>query len=188
MALSDILAKIKEEIQNQAKEFEKAHEAELAELKKQFADKEKDQASAMDKKVENHCSRIIEKTEILAEMEGKNALLHAKREMIDEIFEAATEELVKSSKYEEILVDLLKKADFKEDSVEIVPAKGKEAETKKAISASGKHFKMSEKSAHIKGGFIIRSKEIEIDNSFKTIIQTQLRDDLEIEVAKLLFA
>ena len=83
---------------------------------------------------------------------------------------------------------MLNKADLEgEGEVKVVSAKGKEDSTKKAIAASGKNYSIDDKSINIQGGFILKTEKIEIDNSFETIIKKQLREELEINVHKLLF-
>ncbi len=47
---------------------------------------------------------------------------------------------------------------------------------------------MANKTADIRGGFILESDKIEIDNSFESILNNQLRGNLELEVAKTLFS
>ena len=130
---------------------------------------------------------MLEKAENLADQERKNQLLFAKRKFIDKVLTSAIDELADSPDYEKILVDMLKKADLDDANTVVVPAKGKEDKTKKAIKESGKTFFLSEKSADIKGGFILKTDKVEIDNSFETIIGNQLRGDLEIDLNKLLF-
>ena len=58
---------------------------------------------------------------------------------------------------------------------------------KEAIKESGKKYMLSDKGAAIKGGFILKTEKIEVDNSFETVIGEQLREDLEIKLHKLLF-
>lgn len=187
MALADILEKINKEtleaiakLEERFKEQKKKLEAD-SEQEQKLIDKE------MNAKVEEKSKQILEKAEQLAEREAKNNLLTAKRKVIDQALEKAVEALANSDKYESILTDILKKIDLDDENTVVIPAKGKEEETKKAIKESGKKFFLSEKSSSIKGGFIIKTDKVEIDNSFETIINHELREDLEIKLHKTLF-
>lgn len=187
MALSNILEKIKKEAEAKVAELEKEHKAKIDDLEKANKEKQKDIDEEMHKKVEENTKKIIAKAENLAEIERKNELLHAKRQIIEEALENSIEELSKLENYEEVITTMLEKAELKGDNTVVVPAKGKEEATKTAIQKSGKNYFLSEKSANIAGGFILKTDTIEIDNSFSTIIKEQLREDLEIKLHKLLF-
>ncbi len=186
MALSDILDQIEKETAGKMEQLKK----DFADKKKTLEQKSKDKQKGIDEdihqKVDEKSKKILEKAELLAEMEGKNKVLGLKRKLIEEAFDKAVEELVSSPKYVDLLAAMLKKAEV-EGEATIIPAKGKESETKKAIEQSGKNYKLADNSANIKGGFILQSEKIEIDNSFETIVKNQLRGELEIQLNKLLF-
>lgn len=187
MALSDILAKIEKQTKEKIIELEKEFEKKKAALEKEALEKREKIDHEMREKIEENSKKIIEKAESLAERESKNSLLRAKREIIDEALEEAISELAKIGNYEKIITEMLKSSPLEGDHVTVVPPKGKEEETKNAIRHSGKAYFLSEKSADIAGGFIVKTDKIEIDNSFETIINNQLREDLEIKLNKLLF-
>jgi len=187
MALSDILAKIEKETAERIAQMEKELKEKKEKLEKENNEKQKTIDEEMHQKVEEKGNKIIEKAEHLAEREEKNTILEAKREVIDEALDEAVTELSKADNYKELLIEMLKKTDFAEEGTVVVPAKGKEEATKKAIKDSGKNYFLSDKSAAISGGFIIKTDKVEIDNSFETLVKGQLREDLEIKLHKLLF-
>lgn len=187
MALSDILDKIKDETDSKLKELNEEYEAKLAALEADFKEKKEKAKAEMDEQVAVNSKKILNKMETVAKMEAKNKLLKEKRELLDAIFADALNALAGSGKYQDMLTALLKHSQIKGDDVKVVPAKGKEDATKAALSASGKSYQMADKSADIKGGFILQSEKIEIDNSFESILHKQLRGDLELEIAKTLF-
>lgn len=186
MALSDLLEKIEQDTVVRIADLEKQFQEKMQSLEGANTARQKQIDEEMHVKVDERSKKIIEKAENLAERESSNKLLAAKRSVIDEALDAAVEALATAENYEEILTDMLKAADLPEDTV-VVPAKGKEDLTKKAIKASGKKFFLSDKSAHISGGFILKTEKVEVDNSFETIIKSQLREELEIKLHKLLF-
>jgi len=187
MALSDILEKIGKEAREKIDQLEKEHKEKIDQLEKEYKEKQKEIDEQIHKKVEENTKKILSKAENLAEIERKNQLLKAKREILGEALEQAVQELSKLENYEEIVTNMLKKTELKSENTVVVPAKGKEEETREAIKNSGQNYFLSEKSANIKGGFILKTDKIEIDNSFETIIKEQLREDLEIKLHKLLF-
>lgn len=186
MALTDILAKIKKETDEKIAQLEKNFEAKKKSLEEEDREKRKRIENDMDEKVEERSKKLIEKAENLAERERKNKFLQAKHRLIDKALEQTIAALISSDKYETFIVNMLKKSDLKGDVV-VVPAKGKEDLTKKAIKESGKDYSLADHSAHIKGGFILKTEKIEVDNSFEMIIGGQLREDLEIKLHKLMF-
>lgn len=187
MALTDILEKISEELAENLKQLEKSFNEKEKKLEEEYEKKQKDLDKALHEKVQEKSAKILEKTENLATQEGKNELLKEKRKLMDTFIEKAIDEISKSDKYESIITKMLKQSDIKGEGAVVVPAKGKEEETKRAIKESGKDYFLSDKSENMKGGVIIKTDKIEIDNSFETIINSQLREDLEISLNKLLF-
>ena len=187
MALSDILDKIKEETDAKINEINEQYKAKLSALEADFKEKKEKAKAEMDEQVAVNSKRILNKMETVAKMEAKNKLLKEKRELLDTIFEEALNALVAAENYQDMVTTLLKHSQIKGDDVIVVPAKGKEDVTASALSASGKPYKMADKPADIKGGFILQSDKIEIDNSFESILNKQLRDDLELDIAKMLF-
>jgi len=188
MALTDILEEIKKETEEKMKTLEKEYADKIKGIDEKFAAKSKDAEKEMDEQVAGNSKKILNKMTTHAKMEAKNKLLKEKRELMDDIFTEALKQLAHSDKYKDMLVSLLKHSGLKGEGITVCPAKGKEDETKAAITAAGKDYKLCDKSLDIKGGFVLRSAKIEIDNSFESILYKQLKDDLELEVAQTLFA
>ncbi len=188
MALTDILDQIKKETEEKMKELDTQHAKKLSKLDDEFAAKMKNAELLMDEAVTENSKKILNKMTTHAKMEAKNKLLSEKRELMDVVFEAALKELAHSDNYKGLLVGLLKHGGLTGEGITVCPAKGKEEETRAAISESGKDYNMSDESLNIKGGFVLKSEKIEIDNSFESILNKQLRSDLELEVAKSLFS
>lgn len=186
MALQDILDKISQQTEEKLKQLATQFENEKKRLAEENDRKKGKISEDMEKKVEDNQRKIMEKAETLAERETKNQILTAKHKVLEEALEEAANKLSKAENYEEILAGMMQKIQIQDDAV-IIPARGKEEATKKALQKSGKSFSISEKSANIKGGFILQTDTLEIDNSFETIIKNQLRSELEIKLHKLLF-
>lgn len=187
MALSDILDKIKEETDSKIEELNDEYKARILALEAEVKEKKEKAKEEMDEQVRVNSKKILNKMETAAMMEAKSKLLKEKRDLLDSIFGEVLDRLVSADNYKEMITGLLKASEIEGDNVLLVPAKGKEDVTASALSASGKPYKMADKSANIKGGFILESERIEIDNSFESILNKQLRDDLELDIAKMLF-
>jgi len=187
MALSDILDKIKEETDLKMAELNEEYEAKILAFEAEIKEKKEKAKKEMDEQVKVNSKKILNKMETAAMMEAKSKLLKEKRGLLDSIFDEVLDRLISAENYKEMIVGLLKASEIEGDNVLLVPAKGKEEVTASALSASGKPYKMADKSSHIKGGFILESDKIEINNSFESILNKQLRDDLELDVAKMLF-
>lgn len=186
MALNDIL----EQIASEAKVKSDELSSQFDELKKQMEAEQTASLNQMEKdsekKTAEDSKKSKEKAEMEAEMEAKNGLLTAKRQVIDETLIKSITELAASDQYVNILADMLRSTDL-DSSAEVIPARGKEDQTRKAIEASGKNYRVASESANFSGGFILKADKVEIDNSFETLIQNELRPNLEIELNKVLF-
>ncbi len=119
---------------------------------------------------------IMRQESARAELEGKKAVLAAKKEVIDEVFANAKDEMMKSNA--DIVPRLLEQAK-KEIAIEYVYCNKKD-------SSMVKKYKVKESA--INGGIIAENKEqtIRIDLSLDTLF-SQVRDNYLDEVAATLF-
>ncbi|MBD3329947.1 hypothetical protein GF354_00280 [Candidatus Peregrinibacteria bacterium] len=187
MAINDILEKIEKESAEKISKLKEEFEAKKEALREEYAHKQKALDKDLHERIEEKSAKLLEKAASLAERESKNQMLEAKRTVIEDALSKAVDALAKSGNYEAILTEILNKIDLKGENIVVIPAKGKESQTATAIKASGKSYMLSETAADIKGGVIIKTSRVEIDNSFETIIYSFLRDELEIKINKLLF-
>lgn len=187
MALNDILEQIKEENQKKLEEINKEFDEKIKKIDSEYETKMEKAKKATNTQVETNSKKVTNKMITVAKMEAKNKLLKEKRKVMDEIFDEALNQIVESDDYKKLIVGLLKHAGIKGEDIIVVPAKGKEKETKEALEQSGQSFELSDISADIRGGFILTSEKVEIDNSFESILNKQLRDELELDIAKSLF-
>lgn len=187
MALKDILAKIEKEGDHKIANITKEAEKVVKQITKEYSQKRTQTEADLTAKTEEKAEKLQEKTRIFAKMEGKNSLLTAKRSLINQTFEKAIESLAGSANYVSFLVPLLKKAAAEFTESLVLPAKGKESETQKAVQEAGVNFTVSDKTAAIKGGFILESGKIEVNFSFEDILLKQLRDQIEPLIIKTLF-
>ncbi|MDI3481487.1 MAG: V/A-type H+/Na+-transporting ATPase subunit [Tepidanaerobacteraceae bacterium] len=140
-----------------------------------------------------------EKRKILsmAELEERKRLLAAKQQIIDDVFEKARQELenMPDDEYLNFMQAMILKTATSGDEEIIVNEKDKNRVTPEFLSNINEQLKkkgkigklrFSSETRPIIGGFILKSREMEINSSFDAIIKSQ-REDLETEISKRLF-
>ena len=127
-----------------------------------------------------------------AKLKVRNDKLAAKQKVIDEVFEASIEALTKLSKK-----DFL---NFVKEAILSMNLNGKynlilnkeglanidDTFIKELNSKIDGELVLSKTTGDFKGGFVLENNGIEINNTYEALV-TSLRDDLEFEVAKVLF-
>ena len=143
------------------------------------------------------CEDILSGSRRIAEMEAKKSVLSVKQEMISAAFDAAREEIVNMprDKYTQFLARMAAEAATSGMEEIVLNARDK-AEVGKAVckaanellSAKGTPGKLtvSEDTADISGGVIVRFGGIETNCSIDALIR-QRRSGLSTEVAAVLF-
>ncbi len=152
--------------------------------------------------------QIIEKAELeavevkkrliaVAELEARKQKLKAKQEVVDEAFELALQKLnnLPDLEYQSILVEMISNSIETGKEEVLLSQRDKQRldpgfidQLNKKLSQKGVNgnLKISDEARNISGGFILKSGDIEINNSFEAIIRMK-RDDIETEVIKSLF-
>ena len=127
-----------------------------------------------------------------AKLKVRNDKLAAKQQVIDEVFEKSIEKLTKLSK-EEFL-------NFVTEAILSMNLSGKHnlVLNREGLSLVDDNFitelnskinaeiVLSKTTGNFKGGFVLENNGIEINNTYEALVSS-LRDDLEFEVAKVLF-
>lgn len=132
-----------------------------------------------------------------AELRSRNEKLTAKQAVIDKVFEKSIEKLCKMSDQEikEFIKNKIVNADIVGDETIILNEKGNKLvdanllkEINSELLAKGKkgELTINKEVRNFKGGFILEKDGIEINNTFEDLVNSE-RDDLEFEVAKVLF-
>jgi|GEM_PF-1841887 len=191
MALKDIEQKIIFEAGRKAEEIKKAAE-EAA--RKSFLARERvvieaelSAVRAAEKEGETIKIEMVSPVKISA----KNELLAKKQEMMEKVYKETLSDLKKlgEKSYRQAVLGLLKSLP-KGVSGEIVPRAGKEAVTRRAVSAYLKEQKkaptllVKKGTKEISGGFIFKSEKFNMDLSFESIMRG-VREKTESKVAKI---
>lgn len=126
-----------------------------------------------------------------AEMDAKKTILAAKQEMVDAAYTRALDALCSLSgeKKTALLASLLVRASAT-GREEAVFSAADRADGEKAVARanaeSGKVLTLARDAAPIRGGFILRDRNVEVNCAFETLLRLQ-RTETAGAVAKLLF-
>lgn len=178
-------ANIKRAEEEAAKIIEEAQK-EAAAKKAQILEKAKQEAVDVKKRLK-----------AMAELEARKKKLQARQEVVDEAFNKTIEKLnsLPDREYEEIISQMIVNSVESGSEEIILSPKDKQRispgfieNINKKLSQKGidGKIKLSEETKNISGGFILKSGDIEINNSFEAIIKMK-REEVEAEVIKALF-
>jgi V/A-type H+-transporting ATPase subunit E len=118
--------------------------------------------------------------------QAQTEIINQKQNIIDRVYKSALNKLngLNDSDYIALTTKLINR--LPEEDGKLISAKGKETLLKKALKQSGRKFEILAETANVSGGFIFRSKSVEIDNTFASLINNS-RDWTVLEVSKMLF-
>jgi len=186
MPLSHIQETIKREAEKRIQEIEAQAQKQVSEIEAQISIEKENLIKSVEQKAQSKIKNLKEQSKTALEVQERNAILQRKQELLLESQKNVLDALQKLQgiEYEKIISNLLKKVELKDSAEMIVPA-GTESESKKALSASGKKFVIKVDSK-LKGGFVIKTKSIEINNSFEDIVK-QIFEEKEMKIVNLLF-
>ena len=128
-----------------------------------------------------------------AQMEARKVQLAAKQEMVEKAYIQALDKLcaLPEEQYVALLADLLVKASSngKEEAVFSPEDRERvgEAAVAKANELSGKQLRLSDETQPIRGGFILKDKNVEVNCTFETLVRLQ-KAETAGAVAQKLFA
>lgn len=176
--IDQVLTTAREQAAKIAEKYEAQAEAEAAELKAKNA------------------KAAVEREERLvsaAQMEARKTALAAKQELVESVYTKALEKLcaLPDAQYTEIVAALLAEAaPAGRGTVLFAPEDRKRigAEAVKQANArlQGGQLTLSEETAEIRGGFILRDDKVEVNGTFETLVRLQ-KAETAGAVAKKLF-
>ena len=174
-----------------------------------LADAEKEKNKIITKKQEEASSvkdNILEKAEreaasrkeriiSSAQLQARNEKLEAKQKIISETFDLSIEALCNadSEDFKGFVKEVILNSNISGVQNLILNDQGKKIITESFVTeinnelGNKANIVLSEKSGNFKGGFILEKDGIEINNTFEALVDS-LRDDLSLEVAKVLFS
>lgn len=157
-----------------------------------YQKKAADEAEVLRARNEKRADERKERLISAAQMEARKTQLAAKQEMLEAAYDLALEKLcsMPEADYVNVLVSLLQKASVTGKEEIILSSADREKIGKALVekaNAGGKHLKLSEETADIRGGFILRADKVEVNCAFETLVRLQ-RAETAGAVAKILFA
>ncbi len=148
-------------------------------------DKAAKEKAKNDKIVAEEKEKVAAKQISGAEMDAKKAVLAAKQEMLEEVIKEAEARLVDlpDAEYAEVIGRMLDNMDKRLGTEVIVSDRDR---TRLADVVAAKGFALSDKTADINGGLIIKNGDIEYNYSFGSIIAIE-KEEIQQIAAKILF-
>lgn len=179
--IDKIIADADESVKNILSEARNAADAIISEAEEKAA-REK---AKNDKLVAEEKEKVTAKQISGAEMQAKKAVLVQKQLLLEEVIEEAEKRLINlpDDEYVKVIGNMLNSID-KSLGTEVIVAKRDKERLSEVISEKG--FTLSERTADIKGGIIIRNGDIEYNYSFGSIITIE-KEDIQQIAAKILF-
>lgn len=189
MALSDIIQKITDEANKKTAFMKQVADDEIKKIKEEGVQNSDLKKKEIEKRVTKKYDSIVEKAKILGNMEVKSNLLKGKREVINLAYSSVQEELLSlsDSDYSQLLASMMKKTAEVMPKGDLLVPQGKKKQTEDAIREAKADYHIKEESSSLKGGFILHSSKSEMNLSFSHLLGKIVRQDTELEVAKILF-
>lgn len=193
MALEDIIKRIKDDARAEVARIEE----DARHQRQEILEKARQEAEGFEQKlmeeVRKKAAQQRERVISMARLELRKTLLQKKQEGIEEAFSRATKKLMnlKREDYLALLKRLLLRATESGDEEIIVSESHRSMVSDDFLSQVNKEIgggklRLSKESREMGGGFILRKGRREINYSLEMILK-DLKDELEPEVARILF-
>jgi len=179
--IDKIIADAEETVKKITDEAKEAAEATI----KSYEDKAAKEKAKNDKIVADEKERVIAKQISSAQMSAKKSVLARKQSILEDVLKEAEKRLnnLSDKEYVKVIGTMLDSIDKNLGTEVIVSSKDR---LRIADVISEKGFVLSDKTADIEGGLIIRNGDIEYNYSFNSIITIE-KDDIQQIAAKILF-
>jgi V/A-type H+-transporting ATPase subunit E len=154
-------------------------------LLKAAKDKAHRQLDQLDRDAQSEAAAVKAKEISAADMQAKKKILETKQEILAEVIAEAEIRLVsmEDAEYAKVVGGMLSRVD-KSLGTEIIVSKKDAARLADVVKEQG--FVLSEKTADINGGFIVKNGDIEYNYSFESIITVE-KEAIRQAAAAILF-
>ena len=191
--MEKITARMKEDAARSLSELNAQTEQELRRIREESAARAEKERETADGRAHLAAQERYERLCSAAEMETRKLTLSAKQKVLAETYDRAADLLhgYPTRKYLDLLIHLLKRAASMGTEEILLSQKdhdtlGREL-TERANRELGTHLTLSEKCADIRAGFLLVSRECDVNCSFETLLALS-RERTERGAAELLFA
>jgi V/A-type H+-transporting ATPase subunit E len=194
MGIENIKQRILDKAKSEASLLISKEKEKIKEKKKAFEEQQKLLFSQKEEKELEKIQSELKKRIEQENLKKDRLLLEKKKYLLDKFFLEIEEKIadLPEKQYKEFLVDLILRDAPKGRSLLFVREKDKKLFTKKLLLeinnklGNDREIILSEEPANIKGGFILKGAEVEIDDSVEMLVK-DLREKEEIVIAKKLF-
>ena len=151
------------------------------------------EARDLEAKNEKAAAEQEERLVSAAQMKARKVQLAAKQEMVEKAYIQALDKLcaMPQEQYVSVLANLLVEASSNGKEEAVFSKEDRErvgkAAVAKANELSGKQLRLSEETQPIRGGFILKDKNVEVNCAFETLVRLQ-KAETAGAVVKTLFA
>lgn len=190
--IEKITQRIEAEAQAEIDRVMEEARAEAARITARYQAQADAEAADLAAKNEKAAAEREERLVSVAQMEARKVQLAAKQEMVEKTYVRALEKLcaMSDAQYVTVLAGLLTQASSTGREEAIFSAEDRErvgeAAVAKANEISGKHLVLSKETRPIKGGFILKDQNVEVNCTFDTLVRLQ-KAETAGAVAKKLF-
>ena len=180
------------EAKEQAEKIIKEADDRVKEMKGQAAKNAEEITKVRLHKAETEAREAAARKLSMEELELKKEILKAKQGFIDQAFEKALSRLkgLPEETYADMVVSILKDAKVTGEEEIVVSQRDREmfekGLLKKINDRLGFEIKLSDETRSMQGGFIVKTRGVEINNSFETLLRME-RERIETEIADILF-
>ena len=180
-----IIDKIIAEAEEAAKATLARGQKEVDAILKAAQDKVDKEMDVFDRNAQAEAEKAASKEISGAEMQAKKTILEAKQNILAEVIAEAEKRLLslEDAEYAKVIGGMLERLDKSLGTEIIVSAKDN---SRLAAVVAEKGFVLSEKTADISGGFIVKNGDIEYNYSFESIITVE-KEEIQQIAAKILF-
>ena len=170
MALDDIKKAILTEAQKAADDHKAEGQKKVESIQKELNQKIDDKKSEIIASAQRKANQKVQQAQFKIQSQTQSKVLDQKQQVINKVYKLALEKLaeIDDAKYVELIEKLITK--LPEGDGQLISVEGKQDLLKKALENSGKEYELSTDTVGGKGGFIFKSKKIEVDQTFKALI------------------
>ena len=187
MSIEKITARILQEARDEAASLTSAAQKEAADRLAEAQAQAMEIASQMNAKAAEDAATLKERKKSVAELEARKLLLGAKQDMIEQSFGEAVKEL--AAMPEEDYLGFLKEqlAGYTKGEILLSAADKARIGSKLASLVSGSGLTVSEDTADIAGGFILRDGNVSVNGSLESLME-DVKKQITAKLAGILFA
>ena len=187
MALEDIRQHIKEKAADEVRDIKERSATELSGLEDDWKTRIEEERKRLLGGIDRLAASALAQAKFEVREHAKAELLRSKTSQIDKVFDDALKELADLPKgeYVDVLVPMLKEIGD-QDGV-VLTSEDRAAELAQAMTQAGcKKAHVADERIDTVGGFVFRSKSIDRDCRFETMLK-RIREDSMMQVNDLLF-